>query len=116
MFQEVGGIKPSHSSEDVEKPVSGVGLPVPRLPEVEDGLCRTGSGGEERDISVDIEPLGQHPPVIAERDRSVQHPGERLLGLTGQSEGHVTAVGLVTGAPAGAGPHLVLPAPGAGTA
>ena len=109
-------IKPPHSSEDVEKSVSGVRLPVPGLPEVEDGLGGTGPGGEECDVSVDVEPLSQHPPVVAERDGGVQHPAESLLGLTGQTEGERGAVGLVAGAAAGARPHLVLPAARPGTA
>ena len=114
----MSGIKSSHATEDVEKSLGGARLPVPGLPQVEDGLGGTGPGGEEGDISVDVEPLGQHPPVVAEGHGGVQHPAERLLGLTRQAEGEGAAVGLRAGAPAGARPHLELSvaASGAGTA
>ena len=104
----MSGIKSSHSTQDVEKSLRGICLPVPGLPKVEDGLGGTGPGGEEGDIAVDIEPLGQHPPVVAEADRGVQHPAERLLGGTRQTEGEGAAVGLSAGASAGARPQLQL--------
>ena len=64
MLQEVGRVKSAHSSEDVEQTLGGVSLPVPRLPQVQDGLSGAGSGGEKCNISVDIEPLCEHSPVI----------------------------------------------------
>ena len=81
---------------------------IPSLPQVENGFSGTGPGGKEGDISVNVQPLRQHPPVVAEGDGGVQHPAERLLGLTGEGEGEEAAVGLVTGAATGARPHLEL--------
>ena len=104
----MSGIESSHSTKDVEKSLSCICFPVSGLPQVEDGLSGTGPGGKEGDISVNIEPLRQHPPVVAEGDGGVQHPAERLLGLTGEAEGEGAAVGLVTGAAARARPQLQL--------
>ena len=66
MFEKVSSIKPSHASDNVEEALGGVGLPVPSLPQVEDGLGGTGPRGEEGNVSVDIESLRQHPPVISQ--------------------------------------------------
>ena len=104
----MSGIESSHSTKDVEKSLSCICFPVPGLPQVEDGLGGTRPGGKEGDIAVNVEPLRQHPPVVAEGDRGVQHPAERLLGHGRQAEGEGAAVGLGAGAAAGARPHLEL--------
>ena len=105
----MGSIEPAHSSQYVKKTLCSITLTVSSLPQVENGFSRTGSGGEKCDVSVDVESLGQHPPVIAQGHRGVQHPGQRLLGLTWKTERGGASVGVVTGTSAGAGPHLVLP-------
>ena len=104
----MSGIESSHSTKDVEKSLSCICFPVSGLPQVEDGLGGTGPGGKEGDIAVNIEPLRQHPPVVAEGDWGVQHPAERLLGGTRQTEGEGAAVGLSAGASAGTRPQLQL--------
>ena len=58
---------------------------------------------------MDIEPLCEHPPVVAQADRRVQHPGQRLLGGRGKSEGVRTgAIGVIAGAATGAGIMILI--------
>ena len=76
----MGRVKSAHPSEDVEETLGGVSLPVPRLPQVQDGLGGAGSGGKKCNVSVNIEPLGEHSPVIPKRHWGIQHPGQGLLG------------------------------------
>ena len=66
MFEEVSSVESSHAPDNVEETLDCVALSVPGLPQVEDGLGWTGLGGEECDVSVNIESLSQHPPVIAQ--------------------------------------------------
>ena len=58
---------------------------------------------------MDIEPLCEHPPVVAQADRRVQHPGQRLLGGRGKSEGvRAGAIGVIAGAATGAGIMILI--------
>ena len=47
MFQQVSRVKPAHSAQNIEQALGGAGLPVPGLPQVEDGLSRAGPEEEK---------------------------------------------------------------------
>lgn len=51
-LQDVGGVGPSHHPEDVQEIREGGGLPVPRLPQVQDVLRRAGLAGEVVQVPV----------------------------------------------------------------
>ena len=93
MFKKVGGIKPAHAPEDAKEALGGGRLPVPRLPQHQQRLRGARPCCEVADVAVDVEPLGQHPPIVADGDGGVQHPGEGLFGLGGQPPGGPTLVG-----------------------
>ena len=109
MLQQVGRVEASHAAQDVEEAGRGAALAVPCLPQVQDGLGGARPRREERDVAVDVEALGQQPPVVAEADGGVQHPDQGLLGGGGQAEGGGRAVGVTARAAAGAGPLLAAP-------
>ena len=69
----------SHPSQRVDQARHGGALSVPGLPEVEDGLSRTGLGAEEVDVPVDPEPVGQQSPVVVGGGGRVQQQGQALL-------------------------------------
>ena len=93
VFKEVGGIEPAHAPQDAEQALGGGRLPVPRLPQHQQRLRGARPCCKVADVAVDVEPLCQHPPVVADGDRGVQHPGEGLLGLGRQPPGGSTFVG-----------------------
>ena len=78
---------PSHPAEGVDEAGHGGALPVPGLPQVEDGLGGTGLGPEEGDVPVDPQPVRQHPPVVVGGGGRVQELGQALLHCQGDSEG-----------------------------
>ena len=69
----------SHPPEGVDEAGHGGALPVPGLPQVEDGLGGAGLCPEEVDVSVDAESVRQQPPVIVGGCWRVEHEGEALL-------------------------------------
>ena len=78
---------PPHPPEGVDEAGHGGALPVPGLPQVEDGLGGTGLGPEEVDVPVDPQPVRQQPPVVVGGGRLVQQLSQALLDCQGDPEG-----------------------------
>ena len=77
----------AHAPQGVDQAGHGGTLPVPRLPQVEDGLGRAGLGREEGDVPVDPQPLRQQPPVIVVRVGRIQQRSEAVLRRHWDPEG-----------------------------
>jgi len=77
---------PAHPPQGVDESCYGGALSVPGLPQVEDGLCGTGLGGEEGHVAIHAEPLRQLSPVVVEGGGRVQEGGHGLLHCKGDPE------------------------------
>ena len=86
-IKDLSCVMTSHPPEGVDEAGHGGALPVPGLPQVEDGLSGTGLGPEEGDVPVDPQPVRQQPPVVVGGGRLVQQLGQALLHCQGDSEG-----------------------------
>ena len=100
---------PSHPPQGVDEAGHGGALPVPRLPQVEDGLGGAGLGAEEGAVPVDPQPVGQHPPVVVGVARLVQELGQALLDCQGDPEGRSPVCRGGQGGTAGGGGGLARP-------
>ena len=78
MFENSRCVEPAHASQHVHQVGDGQKFSVPGLPETQDRLGGTRPGREERDVPVNVEPLGQQPPVVALRVRRVEELGQRV--------------------------------------
>lgn len=64
-FETSGSVQAIHRPQNVQKIHQGAFLSVPSLPKVQNGIRGTRFGGEEVDVAVNLEFVGEEAPVVA---------------------------------------------------